>query len=118
MTTNSNKTAGMPIDMFSAEYLCDQGIMYAIDHADYHSENWSGRAFEFLKQFILDNSEFMTEDVRLASKGIIEEPPSNRAWGGVVVRAARLGLIRRKGFRNVTNANAHCTPATLWEVVK
>jgi len=117
MASNSNKTTGLPIDMFSAEYLRDAGIRYAIGHADYHFENWSGRAFEFLKQFIRSNREFMTEDVRLASKNIIEEPPSNRAWGGVVVRAARLGLIRRKGFRNVTNANAHCTPATLWEVV-
>jgi len=105
------------IDMFSAEYLRDAGIRYAMDHADYHIDNWSGKAFEFLKQFIQENKEFMAEEVRIASKNIVAEPPNNRAWGGVIVRAARQGLIKRKGFRNVTNTNAHCTPATLWEVV-
>ena len=59
----------------------------------------------------------MVEDVREASKGVVPVTPSTRAWGGVVVRASKAGVIKRKGFKNVKNAKAHCTPATLWEVV-
>jgi len=59
----------------------------------------------------------MTEDVRISSEGIIEIPPSNRAWGGVIVRAVKSGLIKRIGFQNVNNPKAHKTPATLWETI-
>ena len=60
----------------------------------------------------------MTEDVRLASEKEIPMPPSNRAWGGIVVRASKAGLISRVGFSNVKNAKAHKTPATVWKVNK
>ena len=58
----------------------------------------------------------MTEDIRLASEKKVPIPPSNRAWGGVVVRASKAGLITRAGFSNVKNAKAHSTPATVWRV--
>jgi hypothetical protein len=60
----------------------------------------------------------MTEDVREASKHQLSEPPSARAWGGIIVKAVKCGLIYRKGFRNVSNVKAHRTPASLWAVNK
>jgi hypothetical protein len=98
--------------------LRDAGIAQAEESANQKTENWTQLAYSFLLEFMRSNDEFMAEDVRLASEGKVEPPPSNRAWGGIFVRAVKEGLIRRKGFRNVKNAKAHCTPATLWETIK
>ena len=96
--------------------LRDKGIKQAIDNADDTHERWSEKAYKFLTNWIKTQYEFMTEDVRLASEKKIPIPPSNRAWGGVVVRASKAGLITRVGFSNVKNAKAHSTPATVWRV--
>lgn len=105
-------------DLFSGQELRDIGMKQATDHADQKIEKWSDRAYDFLLEFIKTNKEFMAEDVRNASEGTLELPPSNRAWGSIFVKAARAGMIKRKGYRQVKNAKAHCTPATLWEVLK
>ena len=96
--------------------LRDKGIKQAINNANDTHEKWSEKAYKFLTDYIKSHHEFMTEDVRLASEKKIPIPPSNRAWGGVVVRASRAGLISRVGFSNVKNAKAHKTPATVWRV--
>lgn len=50
------------------------------------------------------------------SKGF-EVPPHRRAWGGVLVSAARAGIVRKVGHRSVTNPKAHCAVATLWRAI-
>ena len=105
------------LNLFSGEYLRDCGILQAQLSADNQTENWSEKAFDYLKIYVRHNKTFMTENVRNASEGIIEMPPSNRAWGGVIVRAVKSGLIKRIRFQNVTNPKAHKTPATLWETI-
>ena len=101
---------------FKAQDYRDDGIKRAVDHADEKVPEWSSMAYGFLLGYIAKKREFMTEDVRGAAEGRIPTPPSNRAWGGVVVRAAKAGLIYRAGYRNTRNIKAHCTPATLWRV--
>ena len=101
--------------------LRDKGIKQAIDNADDTHDKWSEKAYKFLLDYIKygegrDQYEFMTEDVRVASESAIPKPPSNRAWGGVILRAAKAGLINRVGFSNVKNAKAHRTPATVWRI--
>ena len=96
--------------------LRDKGIKQAIDNADDTHERWSEKAYKFLTNWIKTQYEFMTEDVRLASEKEIPKPPSNRAWGGIILRAVRAGLITRDRFSNVKNAKAHKTPATVWKV--
>ena len=96
--------------------LRDRGIKQAIDNADDTHERWSEKAYKFLTNWIKTQYEFMTEDVRIASEKEIPKPPSNRAWGGIVVRAARAGLINKVGFSNVKNPKAHSTPASIWRV--
>jgi hypothetical protein len=102
------------INLFTGEQLRDAGIKRAIDNANEKTEKWAYMAYTFLTVYVRSNGEFMTEDVRLASSEIVPQPPSNRAWGGVIVRAVKSGLIIRKGFRNVKNNKAHCTPASVW----
>ena len=96
--------------------LRDKGIKQAVDNADNAHEKWSDKAYRFLVNYIKSQNEFMTEDLRLASEKEIPKPPSNRAWGGIILRAVRAGLITRDRFSNVKNAKAHKTPATVWRV--
>ena len=96
--------------------LRDKGIKQAIDNADNTHEKWSEKAYKFLVNYIKSQDEFMTEDLRLASEKEIPKPPSNRAWGGIILRAVRAGLITRDRFSNVKNVKAHKTPATVWRV--
>ena len=96
--------------------LRDKGIKKALDSANDTHEKWSEKAYKFLVNYIKSNNQFMTEDVRLASEKEIPIPPSNRAWGGIVVRASKAGLISRVGFSIVKNAKAHKTPASVWRV--
>ena len=98
--------------------LRDKGIAQAVDHADAVVDNWSRLAYAFLERYCRSRShrEFMIEDVRKASIGIVPEPPSKRAWGPIAMMAVRNGLIVRSGYRAVTNKYAHYTPATVWAV--
>ena len=96
--------------------LRDKGIKQAINNANDTHEKWSEKAYKFLTDYIRSHHEFMTEDVRVASEKKIPIPPSNRAWGGIILRASKAGLITRVGFSSVKNVKAHRTPATVWRV--
>jgi hypothetical protein len=99
------------LDLFQAR---DIGIQKAVDNANDNHNGWSDDAYAFLIRYIQNNPTFMTEDVRNKSKGIIPDPPSNRAWGGIIVRAVKNGRIKRIGYQNTKNIKAHGTPASLW----
>ena len=92
----------------------EEGIKKALDHANAVSENWGEVAYDFLKGYIEINPMFMAEDVRFASQGVVPSPPSQRAWGGIIRKAAEAGLIRSNGQKKVKNAKAHMAFATEW----
>lgn len=94
--------------------LRDDGMCVALENAESHSKNWVDDAYGFLLEFIKTNKEFLAEDVRVSSIGIVPEPPSKRAWGAVFGKAHRNNVISRIGYSHVKNPKAHRTPATLW----
>ena len=107
------------LDLFSqpptGEDLRDAGIKQAEDHANEHKEGWSDEAFAFLKEWITGcDTAFMAEDIRKASAIIVKDPPSARAWGSVVLRARKEGLITQVGFGKVLNPKAHCANAAIY----
>ena len=104
------------IDLFEGSKLRDQGISQALENANEKCEKWSEIAYQFLLNYTKYNRQFLAEDVRQASEGIVPEPPSKRAWGGVFLAARNSKLIMAIGFGMVKNPKAHRTPATLWEV--
>ena len=104
------------LDLFQGRKNRDQGIKQAEDHANQY-ENWSVKAYTFLLYYIQQKKEFMTEEMREASKGSVPDPPSARAWGGIIVRAVKNGLIKRKGYGQVKNPKAHRANASVWETV-
>ncbi len=100
----------------SGSILRDHGISQAIDHADRESPNWSGKALDMLRRYLVEvGGEFQAEEVRQFSvKNGLEEPPHLRAWGGVFVRAKHMGLIHCIGIRPVSTPTSHCANASVW----
>lgn len=107
----------MEQDLFTGEYLRDQGMSRAVEHADRVIESWSDKAYKYTVGYIQSHDKFMVEDIRQASRGVISEPPSIRAWGSIIVRAAKKGLVKRIGFQSVKNAKAHCANAAVWQKI-
>jgi len=92
-----------------------EGMKRAEDKANRVHENWSTKAERFLMRSLKRRKHpFMTEDLRTASKRSVPPPPSNRAWGGVIHRAASNGYIKRVGVKSVKNKKAHGAYATVW----
>ncbi len=92
-----------------------KGINKAMDNANNENDMWSAKAYNFLLHYIRNNSKpFLAEDVRKLSEGIVPQPPSARAWGGIMVMAKNNNMIESVGYKKVSNPKAHGTPATLW----
>lgn len=95
----------------------DSGMKRAEDHANLVHDSWTEKALRYLKWYINAGDlkkNFLTEDVRESSGTLVPEPPSLRAWGSVMMKAAKAGLIKKVGYAQVKNPKANRTPATLW----
>ena len=117
MKTKNHYHDQIEAGMRSGEQLKIEGMEQAIAHANEVHENWAEQAYKFLLQYIQSHKTFMTEDVREASINIVPEPPSLRAFGGIIRKAATAGLIVRIGYSTVTNAKAHKCFASVWKVI-
>lgn len=100
-----------------AERLRDEGITRSLNTATLHDWSWNLVASEALIEYVSTHSgPFMIEDVREWARKV-PVPPSNRAWGAVVLQAARNGLIKKVGYGVTMNPRSHRTPATMWMAV-
>jgi hypothetical protein len=96
--------------------LRDEGMKKAETSANEKTENWSERAMLLLRKFTQSNKSFMAEDIRLfAIENGLPKPPSERAWGAVIKRAAKSGIIKKVGHQAVSNPRAHKAFASVWE---
>lgn len=102
------------IDFATAGELRDAGILRASQHADEVCEGWTETALAFLQKFAATTPQFMTEDVRVAAAGIVPEPPDTRAWGNVIVKAKKLGYIRKLGIQCKSDKKGHRAFAGVW----
>lgn len=96
--------------------LKDAGIRLASESAEMKSPGWNEMAYELLKDFITGRTEdFLCEDFREHCERMnLTAPPSLRAYGGIIRRAAFQGLIRRIGYDHVSNPKAHGANAARW----
>lgn len=109
----------LQLDMFrEAQQAKTSGMTRAVDHANAVSDRWSERAFSMLLDFLRglqNNREFMTEQFRqYAYHRGLEAPPSERAFGAIIFRAAKSGLIISTGTGKVSNPKAHQANAAVW----
>jgi hypothetical protein len=94
------------------------GMDRALSHADAVRREWSRIAEGFLVFFISDSpwrGDFKAEDFIAwsTSKGL-SEPPSPNAWGGVISRAARKGMIELRGYAKSKHITAHSRITNVW----
>ncbi len=95
--------------------LRDEGMQRSADHAEKSEPGWSDIALDFLAKYLKGkDGQFMAEEVRMESVGIVSAPPHARAWGSVMIRAAKAKLIRKVGLGTVKNSKAHKCFATIW----
>lgn len=102
----------------TGEQLKLNGIQQALDSAERLVPDWGNIAFDFFKSYLntlAPGQSFMIEEVREKSKGIVPEPFSKRAWGGIVVRAKNSRLIVSVDISKVTNPKAHRCWASKWQ---
>lgn len=95
----------------------NEGIEQAVDHADQVSPGWSDRAFEMVKRYpnVLP---FFVQDLReWAHDNGLEDPPSNRAWGGVIKRANHAGLVKFVEYKPKPHEGQHNQPAAVWQKI-
>jgi hypothetical protein len=93
--------------------LREQGIANSERTA---GQRWQDEAIECVKIFKDIVPDFTCDEVRLwASVGGLEVPPEARAWGAVMRRAAKEGLIvPTDRFRASTDPFCHRSPARVW----
>ncbi len=60
----------------------------------------------------------MCEDFRVwaAAQGL-ENPPTKKAFGGIITKAKHKNIIIHRGYASVTNSKAHATPASVWQSI-
>lgn len=100
--------------MRPGEENAQAGIARAARTAEHNHPGWIEEALEHLIKFDLDI--FQTDDLRAwAYKQGFEPPPSERAWGAVMRRAASDGIIENVGMQRKKNPAANRTPAVVWK---
>lgn len=95
-----------------------QGLALGHAMADVAAKNaggeWVAIALDAVRKHAVTNKYFTTEQVRTANDDL-PEPPDRRAWGAVVRKAQREGLIQPHGWVRAQSLTVHGMVVTLWE---
>jgi hypothetical protein len=87
----------------------DDGIARALEHAEQETPDWRVGAIRALECFLRErgNLPFLAEVFRVfaTSNALVEEPPDARAWGAVMTRAKKLGLVESCGAGRAITSN-------------
>lgn len=90
----------------------DDGMLRAVVHADEVVPNWSERAYLALVDYAATHAEFTIEQVRASVD--LPIPPSTRAWGPVIRRALRAGVVIAAGWTAAEDPKVHCNMVMQW----
>ena len=84
----------------------NRGMRSAIRHANDDSPGWQSRAVEFVRQYAVNNAEFMAEAARIWSelRGL-PLPPTKKAWGPVMKQAEKENIVRAAGAAPAASSN-------------
>jgi len=110
----------------TGQQLAEQGAQVAANHAESETAGWIDAANKAFAAYIKINRgrEFLTEDFRQWLNGIndfmipkIPSPPDHRAFGNIILKAQRAGLIQHVGYMKVKDPKAHAGPKSVWKAV-
>lgn len=99
--------------------LAEAGAEVAALNADRVSGGeWTTRAWDFFVSFGQNTrgNQFMAEDVRHEAERSkkVPSPPDRRAWGAIILRAAKARLIVRTGYASNKDPSCHGSPKAVW----
>lgn len=99
--------------------LRDKGIATALANADaMNKQQWTEGVWAKLPVFLksIGAKTFLCEQFRKwCEDGGTPAPPTARAYGGIIKRAASEQLIVRVGHASVENPRAHMAICTVWQ---
>lgn len=106
------------MDLFNQPPLTPKelGIIRAETKQEQIEPGWQDLAIEKLKLFIQSTNQFITEDFRLwAEDNGLSQPPEPRAYGAMILKANKLGLIRwNSTYQEMKNPKSHGCPKKVW----
>jgi hypothetical protein len=96
--------------------LAEQGAQRAADHADRVCVTWTEEAAGWVQRVAGRGVPFICEEVRSeAERNGMPTPPDSRAWGAILIKAARDGVVRKTGiYRPGSNPISHYRPQAEW----
>lgn len=114
------------LDLFShlsstGKDLAVTGMKLSCDNAEHKEPGWGKKASYLLGEFLLAQgyNKFLCEDFRkYCEVAQLTTPPSLRAYGGIILKAYKEGLIKNVGYGKVKNPKAHAANAAVWIKVK
>lgn len=99
-----------PPAQVEAELRRELGVSRAASRAHRHAPGWEDDAVSAVKRFAETHESFIAEDVRETFHTPAEI--DGRAWGAVLQRARREGLIRADGYAPANSSNR--SPKVRW----
>ena len=86
-------------------------------HPIFWAEDAYAALLRYVKYLAKDGRDFTAEDVRACCQGItVDEPRDRRAWGHIMLRGARDGIIRKSGYREHKDPSRHNGISITWKV--
>lgn len=103
----------MTIDHAMARAEGEAGMRAAIEAAERSHMDWPELALRYFEFYCRAHLVVIVEEVVAASKryGLVQ-PPSDRAWGWVVKRAKKAGMIHYDG--TAPRVKGHGSPGPKW----
>ena len=84
--------------------------------ADPATREWQDKAVGYVRLYAVVHAEFLAESARaMAEHDGLPVPPSKKAWGAVMQRAAREGIVERIGYAPACSSNG--APKCLWRAL-
>lgn len=96
-----------------AAELRDKGIKKSAEHAEHVRHGWQSDAVAAIHAY--PGKEFQSDKLRaFAYANGLDLPPSNRAWGAVMQRAVKEGLVEFVRYAPSTSPKQHRCPTSVW----
>ncbi len=108
------------LNLDSGRELALVGMELAVETANKKEKDWSRLCWQlflvWLRRNVRRGAEFKIEDFRkhLNEYGLINPPPSERAYGFLSKKGVKEGFIGFRRVGNCSNKKAHATPVNIW----
>lgn len=104
------------MDQSPGEKLKESGAAAALRNADVSHMEWSDYALALLENFARGRETFSSDDFRKQVAGVLPDPPSLNAFGGLFISASRGGIIQHVGYVKSRRRSAHSRVVGLWKL--